>query len=75
MWCAGVRYQELNIGSGPAASSGDVVLFDYVLRRSNGYFIYGAAPCAAGQWQGDWLDERRASGMAGGAGCCGGWRS
>eukprot|EP00198_Chlamydomonas_reinhardtii_P011648 XP_001700985.1 peptidyl-prolyl cis-trans isomerase, FKBP-type [Chlamydomonas reinhardtii] len=38
---SGVRYQELNIGSGPAASSGDVVLFDYVLRRSNGYFIYG----------------------------------
>ncbi|KAG2441109.1 hypothetical protein HXX76_003961 [Chlamydomonas incerta] len=38
---SGVRYQELNLGSGAAAGAGDVVLFDYVLRRSNGYFIYG----------------------------------
>ncbi|PNH00131.1 Peptidyl-prolyl cis-trans isomerase FKBP16-1, chloroplastic, partial [Tetrabaena socialis] len=38
---SGVRYQQLNVGSGPAAGSGDTVLFDYVLRRSNGYFIYG----------------------------------
>ncbi len=38
----GVRYQELNVGgSGPTAGPGDTVLFDYVLRRSNGYFIYG----------------------------------
>ncbi|EFJ44741.1 hypothetical protein VOLCADRAFT_95114 [Volvox carteri f. nagariensis] len=38
---SGVRFQELNIGSGPVAGPGDAVLFDYVLRRSNGYFIYG----------------------------------
>lgn len=33
--------QELNVGTGPQAAPGDQVLFDYVLRRSNGYFIYG----------------------------------
>lgn len=38
---SGVRYQELNVGTGPQAAPGDQVLFDYVLRRSNGYFIYG----------------------------------
>ncbi|GLC33373.1 hypothetical protein PLESTM_000054300 [Pleodorina starrii] len=38
---SGVRFQELNVGSGPMAGPGETVLFDYVLRRSNGYFIYG----------------------------------
>ncbi|GLI65625.1 hypothetical protein VaNZ11_009195 [Volvox africanus] len=38
---SGVRFQDLNLGSGPVAGPGDTVLFDYVLRRSNGYFIYG----------------------------------
>ncbi|GFR49598.1 hypothetical protein Agub_g11667 [Astrephomene gubernaculifera] len=52
---SGVRYQELNTAAvtpgsnggstAPAAAAaagpGDTVLFDYVLRRSNGYFIYG----------------------------------
>lgn len=38
---SGVRVQVLAEGSGPAASTGDTVLVDYVLRRSNGYFIYG----------------------------------
>ena len=38
---SGVRYQEVALGSGPIAEPGDSVLFDYVLRRSNGYFIYG----------------------------------
>jgi hypothetical protein len=38
---SGVRFQELNVGNGPTAGPGDTVLFDYVLRRSNGYFIYG----------------------------------
>lgn len=37
----GVKVQQLAAGSGPEAQSGDFVLFDYVLRRSNGYFIYG----------------------------------
>eukprot|EP00879_Flechtneria_rotunda_P002872 GHRR01003087.1.p1 GENE.GHRR01003087.1~~GHRR01003087.1.p1 ORF type:complete len:230 (+),score=78.33 GHRR01003087.1:1046-1735(+) len=37
---SGVKVQELSPGSGPAAQGGDAVLIDYVLRRSNGYFIY-----------------------------------
>lgn len=38
---SGVKIQEIALGSGPEAGAGDQVLFDYVLRRSNGYFIYG----------------------------------
>lgn len=38
---SGVKIQELSAGSGPEAKEGSTVLFDYVLRRSNGYFIYG----------------------------------
>ncbi len=42
---SGVKVQELG-GGNPAAgasvaASGDLVLIDYILRRSNGYFIYG----------------------------------
>lgn len=40
----GVKIQQLTEGSGTPAQAGDKVLFDYVLRRSNGYFIYGYAP-------------------------------
>jgi len=35
----GVKVQTLASGSGPVAAAGETVLFDYVLRRSNGYFI------------------------------------
>jgi hypothetical protein len=45
---SGVKVQELAPGSGPTAQTGDFVLFDYVLRRANGYFIYGAL---------QWLDH------------------
>mmetsp|Transcript_5290 Transcript_5290/g.11582 ORF Transcript_5290/g.11582 Transcript_5290/m.11582 type:complete len:238 (+) Transcript_5290:31-744(+) len=40
---SGVKVQELSSGSsaGAGAKEGDLVLLDYVLRRSNGYFIYG----------------------------------
>ncbi|KAL4421178.1 hypothetical protein ABPG77_003361 [Micractinium sp. CCAP 211/92] len=38
---SGVRVQVLAEGAGPAATAGDTVLVDFVLRRSNGYFIYG----------------------------------
>ncbi|KAL4457260.1 hypothetical protein ABPG75_012125 [Micractinium tetrahymenae] len=38
---SGVRVQVLAEGAGPAAAAGDTVLVDFVLRRSNGYFIYG----------------------------------
>ncbi len=39
---SGVRYQILNVGSltSKPAEPGDTVVFDYVLRRDNGYFIY-----------------------------------
>jgi FKBP-type peptidyl-prolyl cis-trans isomerase len=38
---SGVKVQEVAPGrGGQAAQMGDAVLFDYVLRRSNGYFIY-----------------------------------
>lgn len=37
----GATVQELVEGAGPAAAPGDSVLVDYVLRRANGYFIYG----------------------------------
>jgi hypothetical protein len=40
----GVKVQQLVDGTGkPGAKAGDRVLFDYVLRRSNGYFIYACA--------------------------------
>ena len=38
---SGVKVQELAIGNGAEVHKGDRVLVDYVLRRSNGYFIYG----------------------------------
>jgi hypothetical protein len=37
----GVKVQELAQGSGEPAKAGDRILVDYVLRRANGYFIYG----------------------------------
>ena len=39
----GVKVQQLTDGKGTASKAGDKVLFDYVLRRSNGYFIYAYA--------------------------------
>lgn len=36
----GVRIQEVLEGSGATASAGDLVEFNYVCRRSNGYFVY-----------------------------------
>jgi FKBP-type peptidyl-prolyl cis-trans isomerase len=37
----GVPYQQLSEGTGREAHRGNKVLVDFVLRRSNGYFIYG----------------------------------
>lgn len=37
---SGVRVQELAQGSGPGAEEGDQIELEYVLRRTNGYFIY-----------------------------------
>ena len=36
-----VKVQELSQGEGRSANIGDKLLIDFVLRRSNGYFIYG----------------------------------
>ena len=36
----GTKVQVLAAGSGEAPDEGDTVVFDYVLRRSNGYFVY-----------------------------------
>jgi hypothetical protein len=47
----GTQVQQLTQGNGAAAVAGDRVMFEYVLRRSNGYFIYSCVPvfatCAA----------------------------
>lgn len=40
----GTKVQQLADGKGRQAVAGDRVLFDYVLRRSNGYFIYSCVP-------------------------------
>ncbi|KAL2945055.1 Peptidyl-prolyl cis-trans isomerase FKBP16-1 chloroplastic [Bienertia sinuspersici] len=36
----GIRVQDIVDGEGQAANEGDVVVFNYVCRRSNGYFVY-----------------------------------
>eukprot|EP00242_Pyramimonas_sp_CCMP2087_P011738 CAMPEP_0198201642 /NCGR_PEP_ID=MMETSP1445-20131203/4590_1 /TAXON_ID=36898 /ORGANISM="Pyramimonas sp., Strain CCMP2087" /LENGTH=201 /DNA_ID=CAMNT_0043872151 /DNA_START=419 /DNA_END=1024 /DNA_ORIENTATION=- len=46
---SGVKYQIIKPGSGPTAKAGDYVTFDYVLRRSNGYFVYSTTGSGSGQ--------------------------
>ena len=41
---SGVKIQELTPGTGSAATAGDTVVVNYVLRRANGYFIYSTVP-------------------------------
>lgn len=36
----GVKIQEVTDGTGPEAKTGDILEFDFVCRRSNGYFVY-----------------------------------
>lgn len=45
----GVRIQEVLEGKGPAASDGDMVEFNYVCRRSNGYFVYSTVDQFSGE--------------------------
>ena len=45
---SGVVYEVLASGTGAAAAVGDLVQFDYTLRRGNGYFIYSTADCGIG---------------------------
>ena len=40
----GTKVPQLADGKGRRAEAGDRVQFEYVLRRSNGYFIYSCAP-------------------------------
>jgi hypothetical protein len=47
----GEKMQLLASGHGEAVKPGDRVLFDYILRRSNGYFLYSCAPLP------DWVSE------------------
>jgi len=46
---SGVKYQIIKPGSGPTAKAGDYVTFDYVLRRSNGYFVYSTTGSGSSQ--------------------------
>lgn len=46
---SGVKYQIIKPGSGRTAEVGDYVQFDYVLRRSNGYFVYSTTGSGSGQ--------------------------
>ncbi|GBF99063.1 hypothetical protein Rsub_11834 [Raphidocelis subcapitata] len=46
---SGVKVQELARGAGPSAAEGDTVLFDYTLRRADGYFVYATVEGASFQ--------------------------
>lgn len=41
-------YYDLAVGTGPAAAPGDRVAFHFVLRRSNGYFVYSTIDAYVG---------------------------
>ncbi|XP_021745059.1 peptidyl-prolyl cis-trans isomerase FKBP16-1, chloroplastic-like [Chenopodium quinoa] len=43
------RVQDIVDGEGPAAKEGDVVAFNYVCRRSNGYFVYSTVDQFTGE--------------------------
>ncbi|KAL9230024.1 hypothetical protein vseg_005424 [Gypsophila vaccaria] len=45
----GVRVQDIVDGEGLAASDGDVVEFNYVCRRANGYFVYSTVDQFTGE--------------------------
>ncbi|KAK9689498.1 hypothetical protein RND81_09G063100 [Saponaria officinalis] len=45
----GVRVQDVVDGEGLAASDGDVVEFNYVCRRANGYFVYSTVDQFTGE--------------------------
>ncbi|KAJ8422941.1 hypothetical protein Cgig2_008699 [Carnegiea gigantea] len=45
----GVRVQDIVDGEGQAANEGDVVVINYVCRRSNGYFVYSTVDQFTGE--------------------------
>jgi len=49
----GVVYEKINDGIGVPSKSGDVAVFQWILRRENGYFIYGTIDCGIGCGNGD----------------------
>jgi FKBP-type peptidyl-prolyl cis-trans isomerase len=49
----GVTYEQINEGVGDFARPGDVAVFHWILRRANGYFIYGSVDCGIGCGNGD----------------------
>ncbi|KNA12165.1 hypothetical protein SOVF_128310 isoform B [Spinacia oleracea] len=46
---SGVRFQDIVDGEGSEANEGDVVAFNYVCRRSNGYFVYSTVDQFTGE--------------------------
>ena len=49
----GVVYEQINDGVGEPAKPGEVAVFHWILRRANGYFIYGSIDCGIGCGNGD----------------------
>lgn len=45
---SGLVYESVNEGVGEAAKPGEIAVFEYVMRRANGYFIYGTIDCGIG---------------------------
>ncbi|CAO2831589.1 unnamed protein product [Amaranthus hypochondriacus] len=45
----GTRVQDVVDGEGQAANEGDVVVFNYVCRRANGYFVYSTVDQFTGE--------------------------
>ena len=45
---SGLVYESVNDGVGEAAKPGEIAVFEYVMRRANGYFIYGTIDCGIG---------------------------
>lgn len=50
---SGLVFERINDGEGEPARAGDIAVFDYVMRRANGYFIYGTIDCGVGCGNGD----------------------
>ena len=59
---SGLVYEDVNRGEGEPAASGDIAVFEYVMRRANGYFIYGTIDCGIGCGNGDPSRRARAGG-------------
>ena len=49
----GLVYEQVNQGAGAPAKAGDIAVFHWIIRRANGYFIYGSIDCGIGCWNGD----------------------